>query len=112
MHTIGFAETQRRPIACVEYASPEQMGTANEELLKNARATAVRTPEEVLAWCFENGSQPDPEHIAVWNGFMSKRGWNDEAESGLQTQKQLAGLGDRADIVTFFDLMDAEERPA
>ncbi len=51
MHTIGFAETQRRPIACVEYTSPEPMGTANEELLKNARATAVRTPEEVLAWC-------------------------------------------------------------
>jgi Domain of unknown function (DUF5069) len=69
------------------------------------------TDEEVLAWCRENGSPPDQESIAVWNGFMSKRGWNDEASSGLQIQKQLAGLGERADIFTFFDLMDAEERP-
>ncbi len=75
-----------------------------------ARTLEGGTDEEILAWCFVNGSRPDEEHIAVWNGFMSKRGWNDEANSGLQVQKQLAGLGDRADILTFFELMDAEER--
>ena len=86
------------------------LGVSFEAL--EARTLQGGTDEDVLAWCFENGSHPDQEQIDVWNGFMSKRGWNDEAESGLQAQKQLAGLGDRADILTFFDLMDAEERPA
>ena len=84
------------------------LGVSFEAL--EARTLEGGTDEEILAWCFENGSRPDQEHIDVWNGFMSKRGWNDEAISGLQVQKQLAGLGDRADILTFFDLMDAEER--
>jgi len=43
----------------------------------------------------------------VWNAFMRKRGWSDEA--GLENAKKDAGLSDREDIQTFFDLMDAEE---
>ena len=37
--------------------------------------------------------------------LMRKRGWNDEASSGFQQQKELAGLSDRADLVMFFDLL-------
>ena len=65
--------------------------------------------EEILVWCFENGQRPGDEQIEIWNGFMSKRGWRDEASAGVTSQKQQAGLGDRDDIQTFFDLMDAEE---
>ena len=65
--------------------------------------------EEVLAWCFEHGRKPDPEHIEIFNGFMTKRGWRDAASEGLAKQKQEAGLGHRDDIVTFFELMDVEE---
>jgi gluconokinase len=67
------------------------------------------TDEEVLAWCFSRGRQPDEEQIEIWNGFMEKRGWRDGASAGLAEQKAAAGLGHRDDIVTFFELMDAEE---
>jgi gluconokinase len=63
--------------------------------------------EEILEWCFSHGRKPDQEQMDVWNAFMRKRGWSDEA--GLENAKKDAGLSDREDIQTFFDLMDAEE---
>ena len=75
----------------------------------STRTLAGGSDEEILAWCFETGNRPDDEQIAIWNGFMSKRGWRDEASAGVASQKQQAGLGDHHDIQTFFDLMDAEE---
>lgn len=73
------------------------------------RTLAGGSDEEVLEWCFQNGRRPDTEHIEIFNGFMSKRGWRDAASGGLETQKREAGLGHREDLVTFFDVMDAEE---
>ena len=73
------------------------------------RVLAGGTDEEILEWCFENGRRPDAEQIEIFNGFMSKRGWRDTATPGLREQKTAAGLADRQDIKTFFDLMDAEE---
>jgi hypothetical protein len=67
------------------------------------------TDEEIFEWCCQTGKRPSPEQIEIWNGFMSKRGWNDTASNGLQKQKEEAGLGHRDDIVVFFDLMDVEE---
>ena len=67
------------------------------------------TDEEIFEWCCQTGKRPSPEQIEIWNGFMSKRGWNDTASNGLQKQKEEAGFGDRDDIVVFFDLMDVEE---
>ncbi len=37
--------------------------------------------DEVLAWAFENGRQPTPEEILIWNSFLSKRGWRDDARA-------------------------------
>jgi gluconokinase len=65
--------------------------------------------EEILEWCFATGRRPDAEQIEVWNAFMGKRGWRDEAAAGFVEQKAAAGLAGREDIETFFDLMDAEE---
>src|SRR6266478_509534 len=31
--------------------------------------------EEILEWCFERGRRPSEEEIAIWNSFLSKRGW-------------------------------------
>ncbi len=73
------------------------------------RTLAGGTDEEILEWCFQTGRRPDAEQIEIWNGFMHKRGWRDAASKGLEEQKAEAGLGHRDDIVTFFDLMDAEE---
>ena len=63
--------------------------------------------EEVLEWCFEKGTKPSAEQIEIWNGFMSKRGWRDA--SGFDKSKAAAGLADRPEILTYFDLFDAEE---
>ena len=74
-----------------------------------ARTLQGGTDEEILEWCFQTGRKPDAEHVEIFNGFMSKRGWRDAASGGLVTQREQAGLGPREDLVTFFDLMDAEE---
>jgi gluconokinase len=75
----------------------------------SARVLEGGSDDEVLEWCLQNGQCPDVEHIEIFNGFMTKRGWRDAASNGLEEQKAEAGLGHRADIVTFFDLMDTEE---
>jgi len=64
-----------------------------------------------LEWCCQNGNRPTTEQIEIWNGFMFKRGWNDTAAKGLEASKEEAGFPGREDIRTFFELMDAEERP-
>jgi len=67
------------------------------------------TDEELLAWCHEHGRKPSDEEVMVWNGFMSKRGWNDDASARLQQRLPEYGLAGRKDIATFFDVIDADE---
>lgn len=45
----------------------------------------------------------------IWNEFMRKRGWNDEATKNLNRTKRESGLSDRDDIRTMFDYIDADE---
>jgi len=73
------------------------------------RVLAGGSDEEILEWCFQMGRRPDAEQIEIWNGFMLKRGWRDGASPSFAQQKAEAGLAERSDILTFFDLMDAEE---
>jgi gluconokinase len=63
----------------------------------------------ILRWCFKNGRKPSAEEFEIWNTFMMKRGWNDGSTEGLEADKRAAGLGKRADILTWFQLFDAEE---
>ena len=70
------------------------------------RGGADRT---ILLWCFRTGRKPSEEDIEIWNTFMQKRGWNDAASAGLEEEKRADGLGDRADIRTWFELFDADE---
>src|SRR5581483_300940 len=65
--------------------------------------------DEVLSWCFSQGRQPNAEEIEVWNGFMSRRGWNDEATETLERFKQERGFAHRADIRTMFEFHKADE---
>ena len=72
-----------------------------------ARVLEGGNDEELMEWCFANGRKPTAEQIEIWNGFMSKRGWRDNA--GLEKSKADAGLAHRPDILTYFDLFDIEE---
>jgi gluconokinase len=65
--------------------------------------------EEILEWCFARGRKPSEEEIAIWNAFLAKRGWRDEASADLEAAKQRSSLGDRDDIQTWVDLHDVEE---
>src|SRR5437899_4098122 len=65
--------------------------------------------EEILEWCFERGRRPSEEEISIWNAFLRKRGWRDEASEELAESKKEAGFGNRDDIQTWLDLHDAEE---
>ena len=75
------------------------------------RTLAGGTDEEVLAWCFQHGQRLDEIDLLIWNGFATKRGWReDEKVAGLIQQfKESSGLGDRTDVITFFDYYDADE---
>jgi gluconokinase len=79
-----------------------------------ARTLAGGNDEELLAWCFETGRRLTAEDIEVWNGFLSKRGWRDgeAVTANLEESKRADGLGDRADIVTFFDYDGVDEGSA
>lgn len=65
--------------------------------------------EEILEWCFERGRHPNEEEIQIWNAFLTKRGWRDEASEDLAAAKSRLGWSDRNDIQTWMDLHDAEE---
>lgn len=67
------------------------------------------TDEEILAWAFTQGRQPNPEEIEIWNDFMRKRGWRDEASERLEMRKREGGFESRDDIQTMFDYIDLDE---
>jgi len=67
---------------------------------------------QILRWCFKHGRKPGQEEIEIWNTYMRKRGWKDGSSEGLASDKRAAGLEGRSDIVTWFDLFDADEQRA
>src|SRR5438132_1033720 len=65
--------------------------------------------EDILEWCYARGRRPSDEEIQIWNAFLLKRGWRDEASADLEAAKKRQGLADRDDIQTWVDLHDVEE---
>ena len=68
------------------------------------------TDEEILDWCFTNGRRLNEGDMIVWNGFVSKLGWNDSASGLLEESKQACGIGERADINTIMELIEFDEK--
>lgn len=68
------------------------------------------TDEEILEWCYKNGRQLNEDDLVVWNGFLSKLGWNDFASPNLDRGKKECGATERADIQTVGDLIDFDEK--
>jgi len=64
---------------------------------------------EILQWCQSHGKVRDPSDRTVWNAYLSKKGWRDDLTDRLVFRKQEAGWGDRDEIQTFFDYIDADE---
>jgi gluconokinase len=85
------------------------LGVKYEDVKKHV--LAGESDEAVLAWCLANGRKPDEEDIEVWSGFLSKRGWRDEARERVVFRLKEAGL-ERLDgeVVTMFDFIDIDEK--
>jgi len=78
----------------------------------NELANAVsssKTDEQAWEWVLQNGKALTEEQIEVWNGFMTRRGWNDDLVEILEKRKKEGGFESRADIRTMFDYIDADE---
>ena len=73
------------------------------------RVLAGGNDEEILDWCYENGRRLNRGDLVVWNGFVSKLGWNDFVTPVLEEQKQKCGLAHRIDIITVPDFIDLDE---
>jgi hypothetical protein len=74
-----------------------------------ARVKLGGEDQDILEWCFTTSRKPSAEEIEIWNSYLRKRGWRDEASKRLAERKQEAGFAHRNDIQTFFDFIDADE---
>ena len=83
------------------------LGVPYEELA--AKVKQGLDDEALWAWAVKRGAEPTAEQIEVWNGFMSKRGWRDEANEILIRRKKESGFESRDEIQTMFDYIDADE---
>ncbi|MEY2750449.1 MAG: hypothetical protein RLZZ550_420 [Verrucomicrobiota bacterium] len=89
---------------CCQY-----LGVGYDELrvwvLQHPQATA----EEVLAWAEAKGRRLSTNDIEIWNGFMTKRGWRDEANEVLLRRLKENQLGPEAGVDTMFDYIEVDE---
>lgn len=73
------------------------------------RAKQGATDDEMLRWAFESGRRPTDDEITMWNEFMRKFGWRDQASEILERRKREAGMSHRTEIETMFQFIDADE---
>ena len=69
------------------------------------------TDGEVCDWMRQNVKKTPAEKEASWKDLLSRPQAEDAtAVARLEMRKQQAGLGDRADIRCFVDMLDADEK--
>lgn len=65
--------------------------------------------EAILQSCFVMGHRRSEAEIYMWNEFMLKRGWHDDAAQMLKQLKRQEGVIARSEIETIFQLIDVAE---
>jgi len=83
------------------------LGVKYEDII--ARVKLGGEDEDILEWCFTNGRKPSEEEIEIWNHYLRKRGWRDDASARLAQRKNEYGISGHDDIQTFFDIIDVDE---
>ncbi len=75
-----------------------------------ARVAAGESDEQILGWCRAHGRAWEDDDVEIWNAFISKRGWRDEASERVAHRIKESGL-ERFDrqIATMFDYIDYDE---
>jgi gluconokinase len=83
------------------------LGVKYEDVI--ARVKLGGEDQDILEWCFTNGRKPSEEEIDIWNNYLRKRGWRDDASKRLAERKKEYGISHRDDVQSFFDLLDIDE---
>ena len=84
------------------------LGVTYDDVKK--RVAAGDSDEAILDWCLQNGRKPTAEDIETWSGFMTKRGWRDDASERVAFRLKEAGMESRdRDVATMFDFIDIDE---
>ena len=83
------------------------LGVNYEDLAQVVRSGL--SDEQALKWAFKNGNRPTSDQIEIWNSFMMKRGWRDEATCHLKRRLKDLGCEDHTEIQTIFDCIEFEE---
>jgi hypothetical protein len=73
-----------------------------------ARVLKGGTDDEILNWAFQTGRKPNEDELEMWNGFLSKRGWRDDATERLHFRLTELGLP-VGTVETMFEFMDLDE---
>lgn len=93
---------------CCQY-----LGINYQDLVAWVQSHPEKTDEEALAWAEVRGRKLSTNDIEIWNSFMTKRGWRDEAREVLERRLKENGLGSEAGVETMFDYIEVDEgRPA
>lgn len=74
------------------------------------RVLAGGSDDEILEWCYTTGRRLNRGDLIVWNGFISKLGWNDFATPFLEEAKAKCGIAHRTDIAAIPHLIDFDEQ--
>ena len=77
------------------------------ELVERVKQGA--SDDQTLDWAFRAGRRPTEDEITMWNEFMRKFGWRDQASEILERRKREGGMSDRSEIETMFQFIDADE---
>ena len=89
---------------CCQY-----LGIKYDELRVWVLQNPAATQDEVLAWAEAKGRKLSTNDIEIWNGFMTKRGWRDEANEVLVRRLKENGLTVDAGVDTMFDYIEVDE---
>jgi len=74
-----------------------------------ARVRKGASDADILEWALTTGRRPNEDEITMWNEFMRKFGWRDQASEILDRRKREAGMTGRSEIETMFQFIDADE---
>jgi hypothetical protein len=84
------------------------LGITHSDLIERLRSGG--TDEEILEWCYAQGTRLNRAQVHIWNEFARKLGWNDRAAQFLSKVKAEDGItAETADLSTAFELMDYRE---
>lgn len=93
---------------CCQY-----LGVSYPDLRNWVLAHPAATDAEAHEWAQSRGRRLSVNDVEIWNGFMTKRGWRDEANEVLLRRLKENQLGPDAGVDTMFDYIEVDEgRPA